>query len=91
MVHGWIPSASWYFSYNSVSWSISTELFFYLMFPLLIWNWTRTFWWKWLAALGLLILLCAFARMSIDAGRIFAAQYSDDTPTCFASIRSRGC
>ena len=64
MVHGWIPSAPWYFSYNSVSWSISTEFFFYLMFPLLIWNWTRTFWWKWLAALGLLILLCSFARVT---------------------------
>lgn len=64
MVHGWIPSAPWYFSYNSVSWSISTEFFFYLMFPLLIWNWTRTFWWKWLAALGLLILLCTFARVT---------------------------
>lgn len=46
MVHGWIPIWPYYFSYNSVSWSISTEFFFYLAFPVLIIAWPRTFWWK---------------------------------------------
>src|SRR6266446_3820239 len=32
LVHAWIPVASYYFSFNSVSWSISTEAFFYLAF-----------------------------------------------------------
>ena len=32
----WIPSSSFYFSYNAVSWFISDALFFYLMFPLLL-------------------------------------------------------
>jgi peptidoglycan/LPS O-acetylase OafA/YrhL len=36
MVQAWIPIIGWIFSYNSLSWSISTEFFFYLTFPLLI-------------------------------------------------------
>ena len=31
-----IPIPSFYFGYNAVSWSISTELFFYLIFPWLV-------------------------------------------------------
>ena len=54
MIHGWIPNKPWYFSYNAVSWSISTEFFFYLAFPVLIIAWSRTFWWK-LALCGLLL------------------------------------
>jgi peptidoglycan/LPS O-acetylase OafA/YrhL len=52
MVHAWIPSSPWYFSFNAPSWSISTEFFFYLAFPLLIWHWHQTGWWKWLASAG---------------------------------------
>jgi peptidoglycan/LPS O-acetylase OafA/YrhL len=54
MTHAWIPSWPWFFSYNSVSWSISTEFFFYLLFPILIIAWSRTFWWK-LALCALLL------------------------------------
>ena len=36
MVHAWAPIQHWFTDFNSVSWSISTELFFYLMFPLLL-------------------------------------------------------
>jgi peptidoglycan/LPS O-acetylase OafA/YrhL len=46
LVHGWIPSASYYFSFNGVSWSISTEAFFYLAFPFLICRLDRSWWWK---------------------------------------------
>jgi peptidoglycan/LPS O-acetylase OafA/YrhL len=46
LVHGWIPSASYYFSFNAVSWSISTEAFFYLAFPFLICRLNRSWWWK---------------------------------------------
>lgn len=35
MVHAWIPVKEFYASLNSVSWSISTEFFFYLLFPFL--------------------------------------------------------
>jgi peptidoglycan/LPS O-acetylase OafA/YrhL len=52
LVHGWVPSASYYFSFNSVSWSISTEAFFYLVFPFLICRWNRSWWWKLLCTAG---------------------------------------
>jgi len=52
LVHSWIPLGRYYFSYNHVSWSVATEVGFYLCFPLLIANWPRTWWWK----LGLALL-----------------------------------
>lgn len=42
MLQSWIPISAYYFSYNAVSWSISTELFFYLLFPFLIYSWNKT-------------------------------------------------
>lgn len=36
MVHDWVPSYRYAFSFNGVSWSISAEMFFYLAFPFLI-------------------------------------------------------
>ncbi len=36
LVHAWIPVEGWMFGFNSVSWSISTEFFFYLSFPLFL-------------------------------------------------------
>ncbi len=49
LLQSWIPDADWYFAGNSVGWSLSTEVFFYLVFPYLIgplrqlsrrWMWT---------------------------------------------------
>lgn len=46
LIHAWIPLSHSYFSGNDVSWSISTECFFALIFPLLLarsWRgWVRT-------------------------------------------------
>jgi peptidoglycan/LPS O-acetylase OafA/YrhL len=64
MVHAWIPSSPWYFSYNAPSWSISTEFFFYLAFPLLIWQWHKTWWWKWLASAGLVVVLVVVGKQA---------------------------
>jgi peptidoglycan/LPS O-acetylase OafA/YrhL len=36
LLHAWLPKMSVYFGLNSVTWSLSCELFFYLVFPLLI-------------------------------------------------------
>jgi peptidoglycan/LPS O-acetylase OafA/YrhL len=36
LLQSWVPTTSYIFSWNSVSWSISTELFFYATFPLLL-------------------------------------------------------
>jgi len=38
LVQAWWPDFRLIFSFNSVSWSISTEVFFYLLFPLLLWS-----------------------------------------------------
>jgi peptidoglycan/LPS O-acetylase OafA/YrhL len=57
LLHGWLPSWPWYFSYNAPSWSISTEMFFYLAFPVLIYQWNRSWWWKWVASAMLVMAL----------------------------------
>ncbi|RVD80049.1 acyltransferase family protein [Pseudomonas koreensis] len=36
LLHSLIPIPAYYFSFNGVSWSISTEMFFYIAFPVLI-------------------------------------------------------
>ena len=36
LVQSFIPSKEYFFSFNGVSWSISNELFFYTLFPLLV-------------------------------------------------------
>jgi peptidoglycan/LPS O-acetylase OafA/YrhL len=36
LTHSWLPWSQFFFSYNSPSWSSSTEMFFYLCFPLLL-------------------------------------------------------
>lgn len=36
LLQSWIPVQKFYFSYNAVSWSVSTELFFYIAFPALL-------------------------------------------------------
>lgn len=35
LLHAWVPLVGYALSFNSVSWSISDELFFYLLFPFL--------------------------------------------------------
>lgn len=46
MLHAWVPYHHIYLSYNAPSWSISTEMGFYLVFPLLIQRFSMTFRWK---------------------------------------------
>ncbi len=63
MVHGWILRQPCYFSFNVPSWSISTELFFYLCFPFLIYKWDRT--WKLKTAIGIATVLFCVAIASL--------------------------
>jgi len=62
MLHAIVPKTGFFFSYNAVSWSISTEFFFYAAFPFLISKFWRTWWWKLGLALALLtglFVICA--------------------------------
>jgi peptidoglycan/LPS O-acetylase OafA/YrhL len=36
LTQSFVPSESFYFSFNGVSWSISDEMFFYILFPLIL-------------------------------------------------------
>ena len=36
LLHSWVPASDWVFSFNGVAWSISTEAFFYTLFPFLM-------------------------------------------------------
>ncbi|MGZ5790409.1 MAG: acyltransferase family protein [Burkholderiaceae bacterium] len=56
LVHAWIPYDQYFFSYNYVSWSISTELFFYLIFPLIVLHLRR-----WLSVSLVLSILAVMA------------------------------
>ncbi|MFM0405217.1 acyltransferase family protein [Paraburkholderia dipogonis] len=58
LLQSWVPSMPWFFSLNGVAWSISTEAFFYLLFPLLINRIESTWHWK-------TLLACALALTSI--------------------------
>lgn len=63
LVQSWIPKAGYFFSYNSVSWSISTEAFFYLCFPFLIKNLSSTWHWKFAGVLTLSIATLTIASV----------------------------
>jgi peptidoglycan/LPS O-acetylase OafA/YrhL len=62
MVHAWIPFSQVFYSHNSPSWSISTEFFFYLCFPFIIYNWNKTWHWK-----LLLVFTTPFFIMALSA------------------------
>ncbi|MFM0552340.1 acyltransferase [Paraburkholderia sediminicola] len=46
LLQSWVPSMPYYFSLNGVAWSISVEAFFYLLFPILIYNVKASWHWK---------------------------------------------
>jgi len=66
LLHSWIPLPSFTFALNGPSWSLATELFFYVSFPFLILNWRRTRWSK-LALCFVLGLAAAAAGTLADA------------------------
>ena len=53
LLQSWVPDTSYVFAFNGVSWSISTEMFFYIMFPLFLLGGQKQFWYKYA---GLLLL-----------------------------------
>jgi len=67
LVQSWIPIQEFYFSYNAVSWSISTEVFLYLAFPLLLFRLSRTWHWKLALAFLLVLIMAMLARGVNDA------------------------
>ena len=71
LVQSWIPIKEYFWSFNSVAWSISTEAGFYLFFPLMVSNWQET--WKAKLAGALILSLfmvaaCFFADLGAGEG-----------------------
>ena len=60
LLQSWIPQAKYFFGYNGVSWSISTELAFYLFFPVLILRFAQDWYWKLLAFATLTFAIALF-------------------------------
>lgn len=61
MVQTWFPLNHYNYSINGPSWSIATETFFYLMFPLLILGFQFNWAWKLAGALAVAIVLVLIA------------------------------
>lgn len=66
MVQAWIPLSTYFSAYNPVAWSVSTEYFFYLAFPAILFNWNK----NWLpklatAVVGLLALLALVNHLAL--------------------------
>lgn len=61
MIHAWFPFSASYFSYNMASWSISTELGLYILFPLLLHRLGQTWHWKLTMTLLLVVGLIAIS------------------------------
>ena len=61
LLQTWYPASDWVACYNGVSWSISAEAFFYLVFPWLLLGTSRQFWAKYtcvfLGTIGCLVLM----------------------------------
>ncbi len=65
LLQSWVPNTPWVFSFNGVAWSISTESFFYLMFPLFLIGGQKKFWLKYVGLLGLTaIVLVSLGSLS---------------------------
>jgi peptidoglycan/LPS O-acetylase OafA/YrhL len=63
LLNAWIPNAAYFYSYNSPSWSVSTELFFYLVFPALISNWEKN--WRQKVCFSIVLLGIVFIASNL--------------------------
>lgn len=75
LVQAWVPTSSVYFGLNGVSWSLSCELFFYLLTPpLLIWAARRSTRACWVGAVS---FVAAMAVVSAVVLTVFPARDQD--------------
>lgn len=61
LTQAWVPISAFVTSYNTVSWSISTEFFFYLCFPALIYHWNSTWRTKLLSTFVMAVIMWILA------------------------------
>ena len=66
MIQAWFPWADIFFSFNWLTWAVSVEVFFYLLFPMIIINFEKTWPIKLVAALLMvvgLVILCNVTKL----------------------------
>lgn len=71
LTHSVVPFINYTFSWNSPSWSVSTEMFFYLAFPFLLVGIDRNWYWKLglsAAVIGLYAALIPAFHLPLDGG-----------------------
>ena len=73
LLQSWIPIPAYYFSYNGPSWSVSCEIFFYLMFPFLLFTLNKS-------RLILLVISFVIVMVSIFIGSFFHPHPTVQTP-----------
>lgn len=72
MLHSFVPSSSIYYGYNGLSWTLSCEAFFYLLFPILIlWAGRNRKPLHWMA--GIFLAMCATVAVVLAAAPQLAA------------------
>lgn len=64
LVQSWIPVFKYYFSYNAVSWAVSVEFAFYLLFPWLLYAWKRTWHIKLLCAGFMVVAIITYSNIA---------------------------
>jgi len=64
LLQAWVPYPRTFYSFNGVSWSLSAEMFFYVIFPLLMADWKNSWWWKIAASFLLAVGCIEVARLS---------------------------
>lgn len=74
LLQGWVPDPQYFDTGNSVTWSLSADLFFYLMFPfllILVNKIKENRLWYWLIApAALLVLIPVFATLFLGEGEV---------------------
>ena len=63
LLHAWLPEKNVFLSLNGVSWSLSVEAFFYLLFPFLIIRWPKSWYWKMALSFLLVVLGIVFVNV----------------------------
>lgn len=66
LIQAWFPWADIFFSFNWLTWAVSVEVFFYLLFPMIIINFEKTWPIKLVAALLMvvgLVILCNVTKL----------------------------
>ncbi|MFF5185324.1 acyltransferase family protein [Streptomyces sp. NPDC000345] len=80
LLQAWVPRDDVFFSINNPSWSLSCELVFYLLFPVLH-RWTLRIraerLWGWAAATAAVIVLLPLAVQLLPAGETFGPNHAN--------------